>query len=124
MGTTGFQKPGKEFPCKYCSSVFPHKLALKYHFNSAHKDLYAFNCDLCERVYMSEQSLKLHKKINHTGNSSVSCGWCSKVVSHKIKLYDHQKICRNKPKGPNVPKILVAEDITTENSIEHSDDGN
>lgn len=110
LGTKGKMEEKKEYPCKYCDTILPHKLALKLHLKNTHSDMYSFNCEKCNRVYMSEQSLKLHLKINHNGNTTATCGWCYKKFSHKIKLYDHKKFCTKRPTGDNVPKILCLED--------------
>lgn len=104
----------KEVKCKYCAEVLPHNLAFKLHLKSVHQDMYQHSCNKCDKVYLSVASLQLHEKINHgKEKKSARCGWCFKTVASRLYLYSHMKCCKRKPHGSDVPKILVADEMST-----------
>ncbi|CAL8099528.1 unnamed protein product [Orchesella dallaii] len=101
--------PEKKYQCKYCKKAVAHRLELKMHLDSQHKDLCIHKCDLCDKVYMSIASLQLHKKVNHLEqNKAVRCKWCLKKVNHRFYLYAHVQSCKKKPANTR-EKIAIAD---------------
>jgi len=115
----------KKTQCKYCSKTIAHKVELKLHLESQHKDLFIHKCDLCENVYMSVASRQLHRKIAHTEkNNAVKCKWCLKKVNHKNYLYNHMTFCKKKPDNLVGAKIAIAdtdEDVEEDSIVGHEE---
>ena len=92
-----------DYMCDICHKFFGHSRTLKIH-KRVHSTGSYFQCNLCKRRCMSLGKLNDHNQSHEEGE--FVCSYCNTEFFHSRKLKDQKRVCKDRPTGQKIEKIV------------------